>query len=564
MNLLNSLSINMLYIENLWHWSILSILSFIGILNTTLYYTYFWQLKEYRLDRMRDFLRTKSGLRKIFSFLTLAKLFILLEVVLCFALPNTNNSILFQLLEISIGLILVGEFLSILWRIAKRKLYRPVITAKVLIIVFLTIVIDVLLGNMMYRLIRWESIWELNLAETVWLLPVILIFSYLILPIVNALVVGLLYPITQFSKGRKLAAAHRKIAKMQGLKVIGITGSYGKSSVKEFLAQMLETKFRVLKTPGNTNTEIGVAEVVLRNLKPEHEVFIVEAGAYKIGEIKKIAEMVKPRIGIITAVKDAHLGLFGSLENIKKAKFELIEALPEFGVGIFNNDNVGSADLAGKAEVQKIIRYGSGAGADLRAENLKADIDGVSFEVQGVKFRAELAGRQNISNILGAMAAAMEMGMKLEELVNIVAGLKMRDHTLTVKKVSTDLVLIDDTYNANPDGVVAGLEYLNLYSGWQKIVVFPGMLELGEKSEEEHARVATKMTEVCDLVILTSHDFDKAIRNVFEEKNYQNFTYYVDNQTGQADFLKEKIAAKKSVLLFISRGNEMVIKKLSQ
>lgn len=535
-------------------WLIIAI-GLLSIINSSLYYTYFWQLKEYRWDRMKDFLSTKSGNRKIFTLGLVLKFIALFGFIYAVIDPNIIFRLRGEYIWLCMLLVAIIDCAGLGWRVLKKKIYRPVWTGKALTIVLWTIMISILVGPVFTRNFNNPVTWG-------FFLPVVAISAAIISPFVNTLLVGLLYPFTQLSKGRKLAAANRKIAQMQGLKVIGITGSYGKSSVKEFLSQILEKKFNVLKTPGNTNTEIGVAEVVLRSLKPEHQVFIVEAGAYKIGEIKKIAEMVKPRIGIITAVKDAHLGLFGSLENIKKAKFELIEALPEFGVAIFNNDNAGSAELAGRAK-NKVIRYGKNEGSDLKAEKLEASVDGVSFEVKGVKFQAPLPGLQNVSNILGAMAAALELGMKLEDLVEPIAGAKLRDHTLTVKKVSAELVLVDDTYNANPDGVIAGLDYLSLYKEWQKVVVFPGMLELGEKTDDEHQRVANKMTDICDLVVLTSRDFDQPVLKIFEEKKYTNYCHYIENQAGIVELLKEKSADKKTVILFVSRGSELVIKKLS-
>lgn len=528
-------------------------LGLISTLNSTIYYTYFWQLKEYRWDRMKDFLSTASGFQKIFRLVSILKLIALATFLSLLISPKLIFNPIGEAIVMLAIFVVILDCVDLGLRFFGKKIYRPAWTIKSMLITILTLIASISFLPLMMG----------SFSPPDWIKPLIALGAAVASPLVNALIVALFYPFTQFGKAKKLKAANRKIAQMQGLKVIGITGSYGKSSVKEFLSQMLEKKFNVLKTPGNTNTEIGVAEVVLKNLKPEHQVFIVEAGAYKIGEIKKIAEMVKPRIGIITAVKDAHLGLFGSLENIKKAKFELIESLPEFGVAIFNNDNAGSAELAERAK-NKVIRYGKSDGSDLRAEKLEADVDGVSFEVKGVKFFAPLPGLQNVSNILGAMAAALELGMKLEDLVDTVAGLKTRDHTLTVKKISADLVLVDDTYNANPDGVIAGLDYLSLFKDWQKIVVFPGMLELGERTDAEHQRVANKMSEVCDFVVLTSHDFDKSLMAGFEEKNYTNYSHYIENQAGIIDLLKEKTTGKKTVILFVSRGSETVIKKISQ
>lgn len=534
----------------------------LSTVNSAIYYTYFWQLKEYRWDRMRDFLKTKSGNEKIFTLSFVLKSLALLGFIYAVIDPRIIVRIRGEYIWVGMCLVALIDCLSLGFRIIRKKVYRPVWTGKALIILVGTVALSVLMGPVLTRSFNpW--VWQ----GWIYFAPIISAASAVLSPFVNALLIAVFYPLTQFSKGRKLAQANRKIAQMQGLKVIGITGSYGKSSVKEFLSQMLEKKFNVLKTPGNTNTEIGVAEVVLKSLKPEHQVFIVEAGAYKIGEIKKIADMVKPRIGIITAVKDAHLGLFGSLENIKKAKFELIESLPEFGVAIFNNDNEGAADLATRSEKLKLakrLKYSAKTKADLTASNLAATPEGIKFEVNGVKFSTPLPGIQNISNVLAAMAAALELGFKLEELVEVVATLKMREHTMSVKKVSENLVLVDDTYNANPDGVIAGLEYINLYKDWQKIVIFPGMLELGDRSVEEHKRVAAKMSEMCDFVALSSKDFSEIMLRIFEEKSFKNFEIFVENQMGMLDILKAKITGKKSVLLFVSRGSELVFKKLSQ
>lgn len=540
---------------------------FIAWFDSVIYYTYWWQLKEYRWDRMRDFLASKSGRAKVFSWLFWMKI-ILLPVFLGVVFWGDMSSarvVSLKLINFSIFLdwIFVGatilEIQDMAYRLFKRKLYRPDLTAKSLMVM-------ATVGLMVVLICLSALGWDLGRIDRSWVVIWVgFYFAYLVTPLLVPFAVLLFYPVTLISKGFVLGRAHAKIAKMQGLKVIGITGSYGKSSVKEILAQILGAKFQVLKTPGNTNTEIGVAGIVLKHLKASDEVFIVECGAYKIGEIRKIAEMVSPRIGIITAVKDAHLAMFGSLENIKKAKFELIESLPEFGTAIFNADDENAAELAGKADgmkLAKVIRYGLAGKAELSASEIRESIDGLVFKVNGVDFQSALPGRHNVSNILAASAAAMEFGMSLEEIAEQVRKVKLRERTLTVWKPRDGLVLLDDTYNANPDGVMAGLHYLGLFEDWQKIIVFPGMLELGERSEPEHERVGAKIAEICNFAYLTSRDFEKALLKSFQEKKFQDYEFIVDDQLQLLAGLQKKIAERKTVILLVSRGSEMVLKKL--
>jgi UDP-N-acetylmuramoyl-tripeptide--D-alanyl-D-alanine ligase len=552
---------------------VLALCGLIALGNSALYYTYFWQLKEYRWDRMKDYLSTKSGRGKIFNWLLLGKLLLLLLVLLSllrsleilpFAVKNAQYFTEFYYLNLFGMFLVLAETLGVFYRLTKRRLYRPDKTAKALLIVALTILLSVAAVLIWTGPPRWTDI-----SFIIYGAPSILYYSAIIAPVVNALIVACFYPITLISKAFVLSKAKRKLAQMQGLKVVGITGSYGKSSVKEFLAQILSGKFQVLKTPGNTNTEIGVAGVILKYLKPEDEVFIFEAGAYKIGEIKKICDMVAPRIAIVTAVKDAHLSLFGSLENIKKAKFELIEGLPEFGTAIFNGDNDGAEDLAKRAsklKLSKIIRYGTAAGTDLKALEITETLDGITFQLDDVQFSAALPGRHNVSNLLAAIACALELGMKLPEIAEKVKKVKLREHTLTPIRVNENLVLVDDTYNANPDGVVAALSYLGLYQGWQKICVFPGMLELGEKSDEEHRRVARKIAEVCDYAFFTSRDFDKPLTEELKKASFSDFQFVVDDQEELLKAIRQRAASnssEKTVIVFSSRGSEQVIKKLA-
>lgn len=271
-----------------------------------------------------------------------------------------------------------------------------------------------------------------------------------------------------------LGKARKKRESFKNLLVIGITGSYGKTSTKEFLAHILSKKFKVLKTKEHQNSEVGISQCILHELQPEHEVFVCEMGAYNSGGIKLLASIAKPAIGVLTGINEQHMATFGSQENIIKAKYELIESLPPSGVAFFNAKSSYCVELYNKTTIRKML-YG-----------------------QAARFRGE-------ENILGAMAVAKELGMSDEE---ILSAKKEIDNTFPgtqIKKGKDGFTVIESTYSANPDGVIAVLEYLKTWPG-KKIMVMPCLIELGKASEEVHKRIGEKIAEVCDLAIITTAD----------------------------------------------------------
>ncbi len=226
------------------------------------------------------------------------------------------------------------------------------------------------------------------------------------------------------------------------LLVIVITSSYGKTSVKEFLGEILSKNFRVLKTEKHINAEIGIAKTILEKLRPEHQILIAEIGAYERGKIREVCQMLKPKIGILTGIGSQHLSTFGSLENIKKAKYELIESLPKNGIAIIYNK------------------------LKLTAENIIVEKEYVSFTVSSsgndrADFKLNLSGAQNIINILLAASCAKELGMTLGEISTACRKIKPGQGGMKFLRKESPVVL-DASYSANYDGVIADLEYLKL------------------------------------------------------------------------------------------------------
>jgi len=314
-----------------------------------------------------------------------------------------------------------------------------------------------------------------------------LLILLLISPIISSLLILFFQIPTVMLRNRILKKAQRKIAKFENLLVIGITGSYGKTSTKEFLAAILSKKFKVLKTKKHINAEIGIARAILNELTKDYEILIAEIGAYERGKIKQVCEMLQPKIGILTGINEQHLSTFGSLENIIEAKFELIESLPENGLAVFNGNNRYCRELFQKTKISKKIVYPQNYNFGFGRKNLFSwDIENLSMATAVAEFLG--VGRE-----------------KIEEALNEIKS------PIKIKKGIDGLNIIDATYSANPDGVIAHLEYLKTFPG-EKVIVMPCLIELGKVSGEIHKKIGKKIGEVCDLAIITTKDRFKEIK----------------------------------------------------
>ena len=278
-------------------------------------------------------------------------------------------------------------------------------------------------------------------------------------------------------------------------------------------------KFHVLKTKEHRNSEVGISQTILEELKPEHEVFVCEMGAYNKGGIRLLARIAKPQIAILTGVNEQHLATFGSMENLLSAEGgkELIDALPQDGFAIFNGSNAYAKDLYEHTSIQRKVL----CGRDVFAENLKVEKDRFFFELvyenDRAPIRANILGGYNMENLLLAIAAAKELGMSLQEISQAIATVPQDVGAMKLRKGMNSIDIIDSTYSANPDGVIAALEHLKLWNG-KKILVMPCLIELGRASKEVHYRIGEKIAEICDLAIITTWDRFEDIKEAAHEK----------------------------------------------
>lgn len=309
--------------------------------------------------------------------------------------------------------------------------------------------------------------------------------------------------------------AQKKLKSMTNLKIIGITGSYGKTSSKNILSDILSVKYNILPTPRNLNTYNGLIMTVNNYMDKFTDIFIAEMGAYVKGEIKGLCNLVKPKYGILTTIGTAHLESFGSEQNIIDGKFELIESLPSDGFAILNGDDSKQVNYKLKNKVKTIWIGINNPDVSVRASNIKCSGTGTSFDVSFVgdskkyHFTTKLLGNHNVYNILAGIACGREFGIEIEDLINAVKMVKPVEHRLEVKRLGA-FYQIDDAYNSNPVGAANACQVLKMMDGI-KVVVTPGMIELGDKEAEYNKKFGEEIAESCDYAVLIGEKRTKPI-----------------------------------------------------
>lgn len=361
------------------------------------------------------------------------------------------------------------------------------------------------------------------------LLPIKSLYSPLFLIVAQILI----SPLEYYQKQKTITAAKKKLSKLPNLKIVAITGSFGKTSTKDILYTLLWKKHYVVKTPKSFNTPLGIAQTILEDIKENTEVFICEMGAYKIGEIKKIASLINPTIGIITAIAPQHLQKFGSLENIAKAKFELVENLSPNSVAILNNESDWLQKLASHSSSGNIIFYGD-ENNPFYASNIRTGIVGTTFQIHTPKGQTEinipLIGEHHVQNFLAATAAALALGLTLFEIKERAKLLLPTPHRMEIKKMG-NMILIDNSYNANPKSAESSLELLASFEDNRKIVITPGFVELGKEAAKANQEFGHEIRCLADEVIIVGENAKKDLLEGMKDiySNPEEFVHFAKN-----------------------------------
>jgi UDP-N-acetylmuramoyl-tripeptide--D-alanyl-D-alanine ligase len=332
------------------------------------------------------------------------------------------------------------------------------------------------------------------------------------------------------------------------LEVVGITGSLGKTTTKEVVAGVLAARQRVLKTEGNLNSEIGLPMTVLNGLDSEYQIAVLEMAMYEVGDIRLLARLTRPRIGVVTAVLPVHLERLGTIERIQQAKQELVEELPSNGVAVLNADDPRVAQMA-TATPARVVRYGVSEYADVRAEHIQSHgLRGVEFDLlnrgQRRRVHLPLLGAHSVHAALAATAVALEERFTLTDAAEALRALSPALRLLVVEGINGSRV-VDDSYNASPESVLAALNLLLELPGRRKIGVLGDMLELGSEEEPGHRRVGNRAAAVLDLLItygprskITADEARRAgldPRQIFEPRSHAEIVDFLAAQLRPGD-----------------------------
>lgn len=342
----------------------------------------------------------------------------------------------------------------------------------------------------------------------------------------------LLQPIEKHIRLGFIKKAQDIVSSAQNLDVIGITGSYGKTSTKHAVNSVLSEAFNTLMTPESYNTPMGVTITIRNYLKPIHSKFIAEMGAYKNGEIQEICDIVSPKYGILTSVGPQHLETFKTIENIKETKFELIEDLPANGIGFINIDDENIRDyfenkFSGKC---RVLTYGINKKADYQGSDITVSEKGTTFNVTFPdgsihQFQTKLLGTHNIYNIIASIGLGNELNIPVEKMKVAIHKMKPVTHRLELRR-NGNFTIIDDAFNSNPVGSKMALEVLGQMSG-KRIVLTPGMVDLGSEQYNLNKAFGTYMKGNCDEVILIGEKQTKPIVDGLEEVNFPKESIHV-------------------------------------
>ena len=360
--------------------------------------------------------------------------------------------------------------------------------------------------------------------------------------------------------------AHAYRLKQQGLKVFAITGSNGKTSTKDLLAACLGAKYKVVKTQGNFNNEIGLPKTLL-SIQPDTDIAVVEMGMRGLGQIAELCRIAEPDSGLITNVGETHMELLGSMENIAKAKSEIVVDLPQNGFAVLNGDNEYVLKAAGKTKA-KVVYFGLGENCDYRGSDIVTSALGTTFTCtekatgKSVSVRLQLIGEHNVYNALSAIAGAACYGVPMEDSAKALATARLTGSRQEIIYIG-DITFINDAYNASPASMEAALKTLAeakkaAHGKARTIAVLADMLELGAISEDAHRRVGRWAVENGVDFVLT---YGPEAAYISEEvRKLGGETAHFADRQGAADKLRQLAEAGDIILL--KGSNSMQVGKM--
>ena len=382
----------------------------------------------------------------------------------------------------------------------------------------------------------------------------------------------ILFPFDFIFKEIVILRAKNKIKKYRkNIKIIAVTGSYGKTTMKDAVSFVLSEKFNILKTEGNKNTILGISRLINKKLNEKTEIFIIEMAAYRVGDIKKLCNLVlQPDISILTGINESHFERFKKIENTISAKFEIVQNCKENGIIILNADNeLVVQNFRKYLKNQKIYFYSSKNNSlsnyRFNEKIFYEDGSGIYFEIKDEfenlgEIKTRLLSNYVIGITMSCMIVGKEFGMNFDEIKGRIEKLQPSEHRFQAIAAKNDILIIDDSYNGNPEGVREAVDVLSLFAERRKIYITPGLAEVGKKNEEVHLEIGKNLAGVADMVILEKNEGCKFIRNGLLQNNFLEKYIKEYDSIFEAHLDLDNILLSRDVVLFQRGRNEFLFK----
>ncbi len=515
----------------MWQFIII-ICAFIFLLVPEKHALHMFQQNRYELTRFTAWLKEnkitilKDNIVVLFSFILL--------LVLSFVLSETLIYILSSICLLLLAFLLITKekkknYIKPLVYTGRVKRQIVVLNALVFILFFVLSKFSTKLLPVLLLLIAYYGIWLL-------IYPMACVTT----------------PIEKAVQNYYINDAKKMLQNHGNLKIVGITGSYGKTSTKNVVRAILSQKYNTLMTPSSFNTPMGITRTIREMLKPIHEIFVCEMGADKVGDITELMNFVHPQVGIVTSIGPQHLQTFKTQENITHEKMQMIEMLPKDGVGILNYDNELIRNYKVKNPV-KIITYGiQNENVDYRAVDIQYHPTGSSFTVvhqnERIALTTKLLGELNILNILSAIACARNYGISWNVIEKGVKEMKQVEHRLELKKIN-GYTFIDDAFNSNPSGCLSALNTLSIMPG-KRVIVTPGLIDLGVQEKKTNYDFGKNMIGKCDYVILVGKNQTAPIYKGLQDYGFDMSNVLVVDKVKDAfDYIYHYCTPQDTILL---------------
>lgn len=355
-------------------------------------------------------------------------------------------------------------------------------------------------------------------------------------------------PIEAYVHRHFIKLAKQKLSEMPDLTVIAITGSYGKTSTKFMIRDLLSERYVVCSTPGSYNTPMGICKVINNDLEARHQILVLEMGARYEGNIDELCDIAEPDISVVTNVGVAHLETFGSQDAIARTKSTIVKRTKPGGKAILNADDERVKAMANLRDDLDVTFVGLDSG-EIQANNITYGPEGMSFNVsvgdsEEKSFTMQLLGSHNVQNMLLAVGVARSLGLRITTMAMAASRMEPVEHRLELKS-QNGLTVIDDAFNSNPVGAKNAVEMLAAFESGRKIIITPGMIELGELQEEKNRAFGEQIGQAdLDLVILVGQNQTEPIREGiastdFDMQNVKTVSSLYEANRAMQDFARE-------------------------